>query len=182
MMRATRWILTLLLAALAPMAMAMAAAPTIAGERHGVTTLNSAAIRDGARREVLRFTVWYPAIAGSEETPLTIGPPDAPLFEVGRAAKDAPIAGGRLPTLLLSHGNGGTARTPAIERSSCACCTYGCSCGDAAAARRAAIVCAAASCCGLHTPSSGCAWQNASSRVMSGRAPALSSAVKPPAE
>lgn len=108
MMRATRWILTLLLAALAPMA--MAAAPTIAGERHGVTTLNSAAIRDGARREVLRFTVWYPAMAGSEETPLTIGPPDTPLFEVGRAAKDAPIAGGRLPTLLLSHGNGGTAR------------------------------------------------------------------------
>ena len=108
MMRATRWMLTLLLAALAPMV--MAATPTIAGERHGVTTLNSAAIRDGAQREVLRFTVWYPAMPGSEETPLTIGPPDAPLFEVGRAAKDAPIAGGRLPTLLLSHGNGGTAR------------------------------------------------------------------------
>ncbi|MGO4554404.1 alpha/beta hydrolase family protein, partial [Stenotrophomonas sp. 2YAF22] len=107
-MRATRWMLTLLLAAQAPMV--MAAAPTIAGERHGVTTLKSAAIRDSAQREVLRFTAWHPAMPGSEETPLTIGPPDAPLFEVGRAAKDAPIAGGRLPTLLLSHGNGGTAR------------------------------------------------------------------------
>ena len=84
MMRATRWILTLLLAALAPMA--MAAAPTIAGERHGVTTLNSAAIRDSAQRDVLRFTAWSPALPGSEETPLTIGPPDAPLFAVGRAA------------------------------------------------------------------------------------------------
>lgn len=107
-MHAMRWILALLLASLAPMA--MAAAPLIAGERHGVTTLESAAIRDGAHRDVLRFTVWYPATPGSEETPLTIGPADAPLFEVGRSAKDAPIAGARLPTLLLSHGNGGSAR------------------------------------------------------------------------
>ncbi len=107
-MHATRWILALLLASLAPTA--MAAAPFTAGERHGVTTLESAAIRDVAHRDVLRFTVWYPATPGSEETPLTIGPADAPLFEVGRAAKNAPIADGRLPTLLLSHGNGGTAR------------------------------------------------------------------------
>ncbi|QKW58998.1 alpha/beta fold hydrolase [Stenotrophomonas sp. NA06056] len=107
-MRSTRWILTLLLASLAPMA--IAATPIVAGERHGETTLESAAIRDGEHRDVLRFTVWYPAAPGSEETPLSIGPADALLFEVGRAAKDAPIAEGRLPTLLLSHGNGGTAR------------------------------------------------------------------------
>ena len=55
-MHATRWILALLLASLAPMA--MAAAPLIAGERHDVTTLESAAIRDGTHRDVLRFTVW----------------------------------------------------------------------------------------------------------------------------
>lgn len=108
MMRSTRWILTLLLASLAPMA--IAATPIVAGERHGETTLEGAAIRDGEHRDVLRFTVWYPAAPGSEETPLSIGPADAPLFEVGRAARDAPIVEGRLPTLLLSHGNGGTAR------------------------------------------------------------------------
>ncbi|WP_323153251.1 alpha/beta hydrolase family protein [Stenotrophomonas maltophilia] len=81
-----------------------------AGERHGATTVASAAVRDGQHHDALRYTVWYPALAGSRETALTIGPPDAPLFEVGRAAVDAPVAGARLPTLLLSHGNGGSAR------------------------------------------------------------------------
>ncbi|HIE5096960.1 alpha/beta fold hydrolase [Stenotrophomonas maltophilia] len=82
----------------------------VAGERHGTAALASAAVRDAQQRDTLRYTVWYPAPAGSDETALVIGPPDAPLFEVGRAAMDAPIAGGRLPTLLLSHGNGGSAR------------------------------------------------------------------------
>ena len=82
----------------------------LAGERHGTTTVASAAVRDVQHREVLRYTAWYPAQAGSRETALTIGPPDAPLFDVGRAALDAPVAGTRLPTLLLSHGNGGSAR------------------------------------------------------------------------
>ncbi|WP_295567396.1 alpha/beta fold hydrolase [uncultured Stenotrophomonas sp.] len=81
-----------------------------AGERHGTTTVASAAVRDAAQRDALRYTVWYPAPASSRETALTIGPPDAPLFDVGRSAKDAPVAGDRLPTLLLSHGNGGSAR------------------------------------------------------------------------
>lgn len=82
----------------------------MAGERHGTTTVASAAVRDAQHRDALRYTVWYPAPAGSTETALTIGPPDAPLFDVGRSAMDAPIAGKRLPTLLLSHGNGGSAR------------------------------------------------------------------------
>ena len=82
----------------------------LAGERHGTTTVDSAAVRDVQHRDALRYTVWYPAQAGSRETALTIGPPDAPLFDVGRAALDAPVAGTRLPTLLLSHGNGGSAR------------------------------------------------------------------------
>ena len=107
-MRTTRSILMLLLTTLA--GPAMADLPAVAGERHGVTTVDSAAVRDAAHRTALRFTVWYPALAGSRESPLSIGPADAPLFEVGRAAQDAPVAGGRLPTLLLSHGNGGSAR------------------------------------------------------------------------
>ncbi len=84
--------------------------PWKAGEHHGTTTVASAAVRDAQHRDALRYTVWYPAPAGSTETALTIGPPDAPLFDVGRSAMDAPIAGKRLPTLLLSHGNGGSAR------------------------------------------------------------------------
>lgn len=82
----------------------------VAGERHGSTTVASAAVRDAQHRDSLRYTVWYPAPARSRETALTIGPPDAPLFDVGRAAMAAPVAGERLPTLLLSHGNGGSAR------------------------------------------------------------------------
>ncbi|HFF5943691.1 MULTISPECIES: alpha/beta hydrolase [Stenotrophomonas] len=89
---------------------ASAGEPWKAGERHGITTVASAAVRDAQHRDALRYTVWYPAPAGSTETALTIGPPDAPLFDVGRSAMDAPIAGKRLPTLLLSHGNGGSAR------------------------------------------------------------------------
>ncbi len=81
-----------------------------AGEQHGTTALASAGVRDAQQRDTLRFTVWYPAPASSNETPLTIGAPDAPLFDVGRSAIGAPIAGDRLPTLLLSHGNGGSAR------------------------------------------------------------------------
>ncbi|HDS1037516.1 TPA: alpha/beta hydrolase [Stenotrophomonas maltophilia] len=81
-----------------------------AGEQQGRTTLPSAVVRDAQQRNTLRFTVWYPAPAASNETALTIGPPDAPLFDVGRSAVGAPIAGDRLPTLLLSHGNGGSAR------------------------------------------------------------------------
>ena len=49
----------------------------------------------------LRYTVWYPAQAGSRENALTIGPPDAPLFDAGRSAGCAG-RGDRLPTLLLA--------------------------------------------------------------------------------
>ncbi|WP_322548229.1 alpha/beta hydrolase family protein [Stenotrophomonas geniculata] len=91
-------------------AVADASETQAAGERHGATTVASAAVRDAQHHDALRYTVWYPALAGSRETALTIGPPDAPLFDVGRAAMEAPVAGDRLPTLLLSHGNGGSAR------------------------------------------------------------------------
>ncbi|WP_164115005.1 alpha/beta hydrolase family protein [Stenotrophomonas maltophilia] len=107
-MRMTAAVLGMMLMASA--GAASAGEPWKAGERHGTTTVASAAVRDAQHRDALRYTVWYPAPAGSRETALTIGPPDAPLFDIGRAALDAPVAGARLPTLLLSHGNGGSAR------------------------------------------------------------------------
>ena len=82
----------------------------VVGEVHGVAHTASAAIRDAERSDQVRYTVWYPAQAGAKEAPITIGPPGNPLFEVGSSAADAPVAAGRWPVLLLSHGNGGTAR------------------------------------------------------------------------
>ncbi len=84
--------------------------PPKAGERTGVATSATAAIRDAGQRDALRFTVWYPTHTATAETPLAIGPPAAPLFQEAGRVEDAPVSGGRLPTLLLSHGNGGTAR------------------------------------------------------------------------
>ncbi len=107
-MRVTAAVMGMMLIGLASTAAAGEAGPT--GERHGITTVASAAVRDAQHRDTLRYKVWYPAPAGSRETALTIGPPDAPLFDVGRAAMGAPVIGARLPTLLLSHGNGGSAR------------------------------------------------------------------------
>ena len=89
---------------------AVAATPQPAGERHGIAHTPSAAVRDADHRDSVRYTVWYPAQPEARETALTIGPPGAPLFEVGTAATDAAIAPGRWPVLLLSHGNGGSAR------------------------------------------------------------------------
>jgi predicted dienelactone hydrolase len=104
-----RWLVPALLAMALPMA-ACARPSTPVGERHGTTHTPGAAARDAAHRDVVRYTVWYPAADGSKETSITVGPPDAPLFNVGSAAADASIASGKFPTLLLSHGNGGTAR------------------------------------------------------------------------
>lgn len=80
------------------------------GETHGVAHTPSAAVRDAGHSDRVRYTVWYPAQPGAKEQPLTIGPPGAPLFEAGYSAVDAPFAPGRWPLLLLSHGNGGSAR------------------------------------------------------------------------
>jgi len=88
----------------------MASSGHVVGEVHGVAHTPSAAIRDAERSDQVRYTVWYPAQAGAKEAAITIGPPGNPLFEVGSSAADAPVAAGRWPVLLLSHGNGGTAR------------------------------------------------------------------------
>jgi predicted dienelactone hydrolase len=56
--------------------------------------------------------VWYPAdVSPEEEKEQYVGPPDAPLFYAGRAAKDATLAPafGRFPLVALSHGTGGSA-------------------------------------------------------------------------
>jgi predicted dienelactone hydrolase len=65
----------------------------------------------GSKDHVLSGVVWYPAESSSEEKDQYIGPPDAPLFLAGRAAKDATFAPsfGTYPLVALSHGTGGSA-------------------------------------------------------------------------
>src|SRR5262249_11863911 len=46
----------------------------------------------GAQTHALVTQIWYPAGEASVEQPQWIGPPDAPLFSAGRAARDARIA------------------------------------------------------------------------------------------
>jgi predicted dienelactone hydrolase len=80
------------------------------GEMHRVATEKTAVLRDAERRDQLRVTVWYPAMKGSVEQPLVIGPPDKPLFEAGSVAFDAPFDdGGAHPILLLAPGGGASA-------------------------------------------------------------------------
>jgi predicted dienelactone hydrolase len=94
--------------------MLLGARPAISapvGEIHRVTSEPTAALRDAQHRDEIRITVWYPAAADAVETPLLIGPPDKPLFNIGSVALDAAFADHRQrPVILLSHGFGGTAR------------------------------------------------------------------------
>ncbi len=65
----------------------------------------------GSGDRTLSGIVWYPAETSGEEKDQYIGPPDAPLFYAGRAAKDAALAPafGKYPLIALSHGTGGSA-------------------------------------------------------------------------
>ncbi len=65
----------------------------------------------GARTHALSALVWYPAAASAKEEPQWVGPPERPLFGVGLASVNAPIAEGktRYPLVALSHGTGGSA-------------------------------------------------------------------------
>lgn len=108
-MRVVPYTFILLTCLFAPLAWAGAPFPAV-GENHGVAHTPSAAVRDAGHRDHVRYTVWYPAQPGVQQQPLTIGPPGAPLFVAGSSAVDAPVAQGRWPILLLSHGNGGSAR------------------------------------------------------------------------
>lgn len=81
------------------------------GEIHRLATERTASLRDAQHRSELRITVWYPAAADAVESPLVIGPPGRPLFDVGAVAPNAAFAEDSLqrPVILLSHGFGGTA-------------------------------------------------------------------------
>jgi predicted dienelactone hydrolase len=65
----------------------------------------------GAVDQTLSGIIWYPAETSAGEKDQYIGPPDAPLFYAGRAAKDATFAPafGKYPLIVLSHGTGGSA-------------------------------------------------------------------------
>ena len=65
----------------------------------------------GAEDHTLHVTVWYPAADTAIETPQTIGPAGAPLFEAGSATPHAAFAPSLqpFPLILLSHGTGGSA-------------------------------------------------------------------------
>ncbi|KJV30045.1 alpha/beta hydrolase family protein [Luteibacter yeojuensis] len=102
--RLSRSLVALVLLALAGQAMATV------GETHRTTTTPTAALRNADGSPKVPVTVWYPAQAGTRETPLVIGPDNAPLFTAGSAAADATPAAGRYPVVLLSHGFGGSAR------------------------------------------------------------------------
>lgn len=101
----------LIRSAVALVALAMAGQAIAAvGETHRSTTTPTAALRNADQSPAVAITVWYPARDGAQETPLVIGPDNAPLFTTGSAAAEAPPAQGRYPVVLLSHGFGGTAR------------------------------------------------------------------------
>ncbi|MCP1196581.1 alpha/beta fold hydrolase [Acetobacter senegalensis] len=81
------------------------------GERHFVVTEVSAEKRNADHQDKLRVTIWYPALNGSHEQSLDIGPVSDPRFKPGSAAPDAPFFDTqRRPVILLSHGFGGSAR------------------------------------------------------------------------
>jgi len=96
-------------------ALAMISTPAFAkspvGERHLTTMVASAPLRDAVHSAGVRVTVWYPAASGAKESRIDLGPPGKPFFLEGGSAADAAFADKRLrPTILLSHGFGGTAR------------------------------------------------------------------------
>jgi predicted dienelactone hydrolase len=51
--------------------------------------------------------IWYPAAATAEESDVLIGPPATPFLNAGKAARDADLASGLFPLVVLSHGTGG---------------------------------------------------------------------------
>ncbi len=98
----TRILPLLLLATLAASSICHAEA----ADRIGIRNLAVPAPERGASLEV---TLWYPAVAGG--TPALVG--DSPVFAGTPADRDAPIANGPFPIILLSHG--GLRAAPGLE-------------------------------------------------------------------
>jgi len=65
----------------------------------------------GSDDHTLDGIIWYPTGDSAGQKEQSIGPPDAPLFYAGRAAKDATLAPAfsKFPLIALSHGTGGSA-------------------------------------------------------------------------
>ena len=65
----------------------------------------------GSDDHTLSGIIWYPAENSAGAKDQYVGPPDAPLFYAGRAAKDATLAPAfrKFPFIALSHGTGGSA-------------------------------------------------------------------------
>lgn len=80
------------------------------GMAHRDVPLASASARRSDHRALLAVTVWYPAVDGSAEHQVDIGPPGHALLVGGRIAVDAEPAAGRHPVVLLSPGFGGSAQ------------------------------------------------------------------------
>jgi predicted dienelactone hydrolase len=66
----------------------------------------------GAHAHSLVTAIWYPAAASVKEEPQPVGPPGAPLFDIGPAAPNGAVAPApdKFPLIVLSHGTGGTAQ------------------------------------------------------------------------
>lgn len=64
-----------------------------------------------AKKQELRVTVWYPAVASAVETQQVIGSPDTPFMIEGSASPNAELQPSlrKLPLIVLSHGTGGSA-------------------------------------------------------------------------
>lgn len=65
----------------------------------------------GSEDSTLSGIIWYPAENSIGQEDQYIGPPGAPVFYAGRAAKNATLAPtfGNFPLIALSHGTGGSA-------------------------------------------------------------------------
>ena len=83
---------------------ATSALPAAADDAVGVRSFEVPAPSRGAP---LSVTAWYPAAAGG--TPVLVG--DSRLFRGTASMMDAPVADGRYPLVLISHGSGGSIGT-----------------------------------------------------------------------
>ncbi|MCW6508417.1 alpha/beta hydrolase family protein [Lichenifustis flavocetrariae] len=91
----------LVLAAFGSIALLASSAPQAETAKRGVGVYRRE-VPSAERGRPLDVTVWYPAAPGGEE--IVLG--DTPFFRGTSARLDAPIADGRFPLVLLSHGAG----------------------------------------------------------------------------
>jgi predicted dienelactone hydrolase len=80
-------------------------AVTFCNAHAGDVSFKSFTVEDASRKRSIETLVWYPAKAGGELTNLG----DNPLFKGVPVLKDASIADGPFPLVVLSHGSGGNA-------------------------------------------------------------------------